>query len=132
MILYSVALECLDPCLTIAAALSLGKSPFYAPFGAEAESNRSRDTFKRDDSDLMTIANAFDSWRAAYLDESIDIRLFCQEKYFSHANMSLIEETRGQLLRLLIGVRTVGRDVIDARRFVILILTAGITESSKR
>jgi hypothetical protein len=97
--------------------LSLGKSPFNRPFGSESESDRSRDGFKRDDSDLLTIVNAFEQWRDAYLDESVDIRLFCQEKFLSHANMSLIEETRGQLVRLLIGVRSVGSDVIDKKRF---------------
>jgi hypothetical protein len=65
----------------------------------------------------MTIVAAFDAWREAYLDEHVDIRFFCQEKYISHANCSLIEETRGQLVRLLIGVKSVGSDVIDKRRY---------------
>ncbi len=46
MLLYGAALECLDPILTIAATLSLGKPPFARPFGKENEADEARNKFK--------------------------------------------------------------------------------------
>lgn len=45
-LLTAVLFKCLDPALTIAAALS-SKSPFIAPFGMEAEADRAKDEFKQ-------------------------------------------------------------------------------------
>lgn len=39
MILYGVVFQCLDPLLTIAATMSLGKSPFVRPFGTGTDSS---------------------------------------------------------------------------------------------
>lgn len=45
MILFGAIFRCLDPVLTIAAALSY-KSPFVRPFGQEAEADKARAQFK--------------------------------------------------------------------------------------
>lgn len=44
-LLYAVILQCLDPALTIAAALN-SKSPFVSPFGFEEEADRAKNGFK--------------------------------------------------------------------------------------
>ena len=45
MILFGAIFRCLDPVLTIAAALSF-KSPFVRPFGKEAEADAARAKFR--------------------------------------------------------------------------------------
>lgn len=99
------------------AALSVDKTPFSRPFGMEAQADAARDSFKHLDSDLLTLVSAFNVWRKAYLDDQADVREVCREKFLSHQNLSLIEETRDQLLKQLIGVKSVGRDVVDKRRY---------------
>jgi len=44
-LLIAVVFRCLDPALTIAAALN-SKSPFIKPFGLEQEAERAKDTFR--------------------------------------------------------------------------------------
>jgi len=44
-LLMSVIFKCLDPALTIAAALN-SKSPFVTPFGREAEADKAKQFFK--------------------------------------------------------------------------------------
>jgi ATP-dependent RNA helicase DHX29 len=44
-LLIACVMRCLDPALTIAAALS-SKSPFLAPFGLEQEADRAKASFK--------------------------------------------------------------------------------------
>jgi len=116
MLLVSIALECLDPCLTIAAALSLGKTPFNRPFGSEQEADRARHAFKKDDSDLIMIHAAYSQWRDACLNDQVDIQKFCDEKFLSRQNLGLIEDTRQQLLRLMISTKSVGKDVYASKR----------------
>ncbi|KAJ3053929.1 ATP-dependent RNA helicase dhx29, partial [Rhizophlyctis rosea] len=105
MLLYAAALECLDPVLTIAASLSLGKSPFLRPFGREDEADRVRLTFKTDESDLLSIATAFTKWRAMHLRQvSLStIRDFCDRHFLNSQNLMLMEEARTQLLRALLS-----------------------------
>jgi ATP-dependent RNA helicase DHX29 len=52
--------KCLDPVLTIAAALS-GKSPFVRPFGAAAEAaaTQCRKSFAQDRSDSLAVAAVY-------------------------------------------------------------------------
>lgn len=116
MLLYSVALSCLDPILTIAAALSLDKSPFNRPLGRENEADLARNAFKSGiDSDLVMIATAFAEFRDVCLDKGQNTRKWCDSKFLSYANLILIEETRLQLLKLLISVKVVGKDVYSSR-----------------
>jgi ATP-dependent RNA helicase DHX29 len=46
MLLYGAMFQCLDPILTIAAAMSF-KSPFIRPFGKEDEADKAREGFKK-------------------------------------------------------------------------------------
>jgi len=89
---------CLDPALTIAAALN-SKSPFLSPLGLEAEAERAKATFRSGisillfplhvptvaigDSDFLTIHNAFSSWRKASANGSF-VYKFCRTNYISH------------------------------------------------
>ncbi|KAH8120418.1 P-loop containing nucleoside triphosphate hydrolase protein [Phellopilus nigrolimitatus] len=99
-LLVAALFRCLDPALTIAAALN-SKSPFVSPLGLEHEADRAKNSFKLGDSDFLTIHNAFASWRKASANPSF-VRKFCRQNYLSHQNLQQIEELRQQFLGYLV------------------------------
>ncbi|KAG5648099.1 hypothetical protein DXG03_007134 [Asterophora parasitica] len=99
-LLTATLFRCLDPALTIAAALN-SKSPFVSPFGFEQEADRAKQSFRVESSDFLTIHNAFASWRRASANPSF-VRKFCRVNYLSHQNLQQIEELRQQFLGYLI------------------------------
>ncbi|KAI9246269.1 P-loop containing nucleoside triphosphate hydrolase protein [Phascolomyces articulosus] len=110
MILFGALFRCLDPVLTIAAALSF-KSPFIRPFGKETEADVARAKFRYADSDFWTIYRAYDTWRSQFqhlLQQKSGwrrkIREFCQKNYLSHDNLEMIEDMKRQYLGLLISI----------------------------
>ncbi|KAF8898608.1 P-loop containing nucleoside triphosphate hydrolase protein [Infundibulicybe gibba] len=99
-LLIATLFRCLDPALTIAAALN-SKSPFVSPFGFEQEADRAKNGFRIENSDFLTIHNAFASWRKASSNPSF-VRKFCRVNYLSHQNLQQIEELRQQFLGYLV------------------------------
>ncbi|KAJ7070917.1 P-loop containing nucleoside triphosphate hydrolase protein [Mycena amicta] len=97
-LLTATLFKCLDPALTIAAALN-AKSPFVTPFGHEQEADRAKMAFRVDNSDFLTIHNAFSSWRRA---NPSFVRQFCRNNYLSHQNLQQIEDLRQQFLAYLV------------------------------
>ncbi|KAF8216088.1 P-loop containing nucleoside triphosphate hydrolase protein [Mycena galopus ATCC 62051] len=97
-LLTATLFRCLDPALTIAAALN-SKSPFVSPFGHEQEADRAKVGFRTENSDFLTIHNAFASWRRT---NPSFAREFCRKNYLSHQNLQQIEELRQQFLGYLI------------------------------
>lgn len=103
-LLIAALFRCLDPALTIAAALN-SKSPFVTPFGLEHEADRAKNAFKSGksndishkdpsyssvlmhgfsgNSDFLTIHNVFSSWRRACANPGF-IRKFCRQNFLSH------------------------------------------------
>ncbi|KAH7909118.1 P-loop containing nucleoside triphosphate hydrolase protein [Hygrophoropsis aurantiaca] len=118
-LLTAVVFRCLDPALTIAAALS-SKSPFVSPFGLEHDADRAKAGFRIDNSDFLTIHNAFASWRRASANPGF-LRKFCTVNFLSHQNLQQIEELRQQFLGYLIDSsfvqvsQTVVRELSRAR-----------------
>lgn len=121
-LLTAALFKCLDPALTIAATLN-SKSPFITPFGFEGQADSAKKGFAvgefadlvssysrtaslrlialTGNSDFLTLANVFASWRRAS-DNQNHIRTFCRKNYISHQNLQQIEELRQQLLSYLI------------------------------
>ncbi|KAF8167975.1 P-loop containing nucleoside triphosphate hydrolase protein [Crassisporium funariophilum] len=99
-LLIASLFRCLDPALTIAAALN-SKSPFVAPLGLEQEADRAKNSFRIENSDFLTIHNAFSSWRQACGNPGF-VRKFCRTNYLSHQNLQQIEDLRQQFLGYLI------------------------------
>ncbi|KAJ7235880.1 P-loop containing nucleoside triphosphate hydrolase protein [Mycena haematopus] len=97
-LLTATLFRCLDPALTIAATLS-SKSPFVSPFGHEQEADRAKIAFRTENSDFLTIHNAFASWRRT---NPSFVRVYCRKNYLSHQNLQQIEELRQQFLGYLI------------------------------
>lgn len=113
MILFGAIFRCLDPILTIAAALSF-KSPFVRPFGKEDEADAARDRFRVQNSDFLTIYKAYRAWREHLIDlrenkatiSSLQrkMRQFCRENFLSEQNLEMIEDMKRQYMELLISI----------------------------
>ena len=80
-LLIASLFRCLDPALTIAATLN-SKSPFVSPFGFTEEANRAKLSFRVENSDFLTIHNAFSRWRNAC--NNGVAHKFCRQSYLSH------------------------------------------------
>ncbi|KDQ63609.1 hypothetical protein JAAARDRAFT_119632 [Jaapia argillacea MUCL 33604] len=118
-LLVATLFRCLDPALTIAATLN-SKSPFLTPFGFAREAELAKSSFRVDNSDFLTLHNAFSSWRRASATPGI-VDKFCRQSYLSHQNLQQIEELRQQFLGYLIDAsfieadRTLIRDLSRTR-----------------
>jgi len=101
LILLGTVFKCLDMALTVAAIVS-SKSPFTAPFGQRAQADTVRLGFRRADSDLLTVYNAYLAWKrvcqsAAGSTGSHEFQ-FCRKAFLSPQTLANIEELKGQLL----------------------------------
>lgn len=99
LILLGTVFKCLDMALTLAAILS-SKSPFSAPFGQRAQADNARAAFRRADSDLLTIYNAYSAWKKVCQSNSgIGKEMqFCRKNFLSQQTLCNIEDLKGQLL----------------------------------
>lgn len=95
-LLVAALFKCLDPALTIAATLN-SKSPFVTPFGFEGQADLAKKGFavgawslpnqccvlcRAGNSDFLTIANVFSSWRRAS-DNPGFVKTFCRRNFVS-------------------------------------------------
>lgn len=99
LILLGSVFKCLDMALTVAAILS-SKSPFTAPFGQRAQAHNAKMLFRRGDSDLLTVYNAYLSWkRVCQSNGGLGKEFqFCRKNFLSQQTMANIEDLKGQLL----------------------------------
>ncbi|KAF0316525.1 ATP dependent RNA [Colletotrichum asianum] len=100
LILIGAIFKCLDMAITVAAILS-SKTPFSAPFGQRAQADIVRMGFRRGDSDLLTIYNAYLAWKRVCQSTSAsggkDFQ-FCRKNFLSQQTLANIEDLKGQLL----------------------------------
>ena len=118
LILLGSIFKCMDAMLTIAAILS-SKSPFSVPMGARAQADLARLAFKRGwyhwnhlssqmlikqigDSDLLTVYNAYSSWRRVCNTTGLSEYQFCRKNFLSSQTLSNIEDLKAQLMTSLI------------------------------
>ncbi|KAL5628900.1 hypothetical protein BROUX41_002291 [Berkeleyomyces rouxiae] len=121
LLLLGTVFRCLDMSLTVAAVLS-GKSPFQSPFGQRAQADNARMAFRRGDSDLLTIYNAYCAWRKTCLATGKDFQ-FCRKNYLNQQALSNIEDLKGQLMVSLIDAGVLAltdmeRKSLDRVRFM--------------
>lgn len=111
LILYGAVFGCLDFTLTVAAALT-SKSPFLSPLHAKKQADSVRLGFKRGDSDLLTLYNAYGSWRKVCTTPGVSEFHFCNKNFLSPQNLANIEDLKGQLLTALADANfvTLGAD----------------------
>ncbi|KAJ6443429.1 ATP dependent RNA helicase [Purpureocillium lavendulum] len=99
LILLGTVFKSLDMAITVAAILS-SKSPFSAPFGQRAQADNARMAFRRADSDLLTIYNAYVAWKRVCQANSAAGKefQFCRKNFLSQQTLANIEDLKGQLL----------------------------------
>ncbi|KAK3052761.1 hypothetical protein LTR09_006244 [Extremus antarcticus] len=100
LILFGAAFGCLDFALTVAAALT-SKTPFLSPLHAKKQADTVRLGFKRGDSDLLTLYNAYSAWRKVCTTAGFSERNFCNKNFLSPQNLANIEDLKAQLLSAL-------------------------------
>eukprot|EP00053_Salpingoeca_punica_P019408 m.196144 g.196144 ORF g.196144 m.196144 type:complete len:1140 (+) comp17646_c0_seq1:67-3486(+) len=111
MLLFGAMFSCLDPVLTIAAALGF-KDPFVIPLAKQREADRMRKQLARGSySDHLTLVHAFDGWRNA-TNAGIE-RQFCWEHFLSINTLNMLSGLRTQLLDLLVDIGFVDRQNLD-------------------
>lgn len=97
LVLLGAVFECLDAMLTIAAILS-SKSPFSVPMGTISQADVARQAFRKGDSDLLTVYNAYCAWRRVCSGTTaMSEQQFCQRNFMSQQTLSNIEDTKSQL-----------------------------------
>lgn len=99
LILLGAVFKCLDMAITVAAILS-SKSPFTAPFGQRAQAQNAKMFFRRGDSDLLTIYDAYSAWKRVCQANSGSGKefQFCRKNFLSQQTLANIEDLKGQLL----------------------------------
>ncbi|CAB1110716.1 unnamed protein product [Ectocarpus sp. CCAP 1310/34] len=124
LLLIAAILQCLDPILTIAAALS-DKAPFQRPFGEQARADKARQGFAQGKSDHLAIVEAFGAWRNKRRTSSYnEVRRWCREKFLSQPTLERLDNLREQFRQQLAEVgfassavpssRAAGRDAAAA------------------
>lgn len=104
LVLMGTVFKCLDMAVTVAAILS-SKSPFVAPFGQRAQADSVRLAYRRGDSDLLTVYNAYLAWKRVCQSASGNGGQefqFCRKNFLSPQNLANIEELKGSLLAALV------------------------------
>ncbi|KAI5860812.1 P-loop containing nucleoside triphosphate hydrolase protein [Durotheca rogersii] len=101
LILQGAIFKCLDMAITVAAILS-SKSPFAAPFGQRNQADQVRRAFKRGDSDLLTVYNAYLGWKKVCQASNNNDFQYCKKNFLSAQTLSNIEDLKGQLLVSLV------------------------------
>lgn len=110
LILYGALFGCLDSALTAAATLT-SKSPFLSPLHAKAQADSVRLGFKRGDSDLLTVFNAYKAWRTACTTPGLSERNFCNKNFLIPQNLANIEDLKRQLFSALVEAGFVSLDI---------------------
>lgn len=99
MLLMGSIFQCLNPALTIAAALAY-RNPFVLPINRKEEADAAKRSFAGDScSDHIALLKAFEGWKEAK--RSGNEKDFCWENFLSPATLRLIDDMRMQFLNLL-------------------------------
>lgn len=105
LVLMGTVFKCLDMAITVAAILS-SKSPFVAPFGQRQQADTVRMGFRRGDSDLLTVYNAYLAWKrvcnSAVAAQGGGEFQFCKKNFLSIQTLGNIEDLKGQLMVSLV------------------------------
>ncbi|MCJ1311209.1 hypothetical protein MMC25_004880 [Agyrium rufum] len=101
LMIYGALFGCLEPCLTIAAILTV-KSPFVSPQSKREESKAVRLTFAADQGDLMADLTAFDAWNKGRSSSSPrEVRGWCDSNFLSYQTLMDISTNRLQYVSAL-------------------------------
>ena len=138
LMLFGALMGCIDPILTIAATVS-AKSPFIMSFDEREKADEAKLRFCDSDSDLLTMLNAYQSWKricesvksettsksnygggsngyygkdsSRYRQSSLLEDNYCNENYLSYNALQMIDQMRAQFLDLLKDISFLPYDV---------------------
>ncbi|BFZ63809.1 ATPdependent RNA helicase [Saitoella coloradoensis] len=103
LIVMACIFGCLDPCLTIAAAMSI-KSPFVAPIDKRAEADMKKRAFATGMSDHLTVLSAYNRWLEVRAEGFQAERAFLFDNFLSGRTLSQISDIKRQLAELLCDI----------------------------
>jgi len=102
MLLMGAVFQCLEPALTIAAALA-HRDPFVLPIDRKEEADEAKRSFAEDSySDHICWLRAFEAWQLAKLEEVE--HQFCWRKFLSPSSLQMMENMRNQFCDLLTDI----------------------------
>ena len=105
MMIYGALFGCVDPVLTLAAAMS-SRSPFMSPFDQRDQADEARKTFAVVGSDHLTILNAFNQWFELRQKKGGNrvVQSFLKDNFLGRLTLFQIEDLRKQFHSLLIDI----------------------------
>ncbi|KAM0829421.1 hypothetical protein ACQ4PT_066891 [Festuca glaucescens] len=107
MLLIGSVFQCLDPALTIAAALA-HRNPFVLPIDRKEEADDVKRSFAGDScSDHIALLKAFEAWKEAK--RSGRERSFCWENFLSPVTLKMMDDMRNQFFDLLSDIGFVSK-----------------------
>ncbi|ODH40223.1 hypothetical protein ACO22_01676 [Paracoccidioides brasiliensis] len=101
LIIYGAFFKCLDSAVSIAAILS-SKSPFVNTVGSNSQRELAKLSFKRGNSDLLTIYNVYLAWKRHRSTPGMSEYAFCRKNFLSPQTLLNIEDIKLQLLVLIV------------------------------
>ncbi|XP_022151381.1 DExH-box ATP-dependent RNA helicase DExH1 isoform X2 [Momordica charantia] len=107
MLLMGSIFQCLNPALTIAAALA-HRDPFILPINRKEEANDAKKSFAGDScSDHVALLKAFEGWKDAKRNGGD--RSFCWDNFLSPVTLQMMDDMRMQFLDLLSDIGFVNK-----------------------
>ncbi|KAH9331102.1 hypothetical protein KI387_003210, partial [Taxus chinensis] len=104
MLIFGCMLRCLNPILTVAAALS-GRTPFLSPMDKREEANATHLRFAgTSKSDHMAIIAAYDGWDASRKDGWNSEVEYCKANFLSRETLVGMEASRNDYLKMLADI----------------------------
>ncbi|RDK45315.1 P-loop containing nucleoside triphosphate hydrolase protein [Aspergillus phoenicis ATCC 13157] len=97
LIIHGAFFRCLDAAVSIAAILS-SKSPFVNTMGSNTQKDLARLSFRKGDSDLLTVYNAYCAWKRARNTPGVSEYAFCRKNFLSSQTLLNIEDIKMQLI----------------------------------
>lgn len=110
LIIYGAFFKCLDAAVSIAAIIS-SKSPFVTTIGSNTQSQHAKLSFKRGDSDLLTVYNAYCAWKRIKNTPGANEYSFCRKNFLSPQTLMNIEDIK---IQLLVSIADAGLLKLDA------------------
>lgn len=110
LMLFGAIFQCLDSVLTICACLS-HKSPFVSPFTKRKEADARKRQFAINNSDHLTVLNAYRKWKEASKKSRYGGQNYAEENYLSVRTLETIGEMKFQFLELLVSIGFVPIDL---------------------
>ena len=112
LLIYGAILGCIEPALTMAAAMSLSRSPFLSPMERRQEAQQAHARFATERSDHMKILRAYEAWERERESEGVGrARRFAEANFLSANGMEELHGIRKSLRSSLVETGFVPRPV---------------------